>query len=117
MNVLVDSTALASGHRWRGIGSYVRHLVRGLIQRIPDGARFLTLSQDRDIPPGRQVPIRSRVTARWDDLWPLYGRGVYRAVAQSRSALWEEAGERLHSAWQYPCYRVTVTEVPTLTRL
>lgn len=88
MNVLVDSTALASGHRWRGIGSYVRHLVQGLIQRIPDGARFLTLGADPDIPPAKQVPIRSNVPPRWDDLWALYGRSVHRAVALSGSALY-----------------------------
>jgi glycosyltransferase involved in cell wall biosynthesis len=88
VNVLVDSTALASGHRWRGIGSYVRHLVRGLIQKVPDGARFLTLGQDPDIPPGQQVAIGSRPPPRWDDLWVLYGRSVHRAVVQSGSALY-----------------------------
>lgn len=88
MNVLVDSTALASGHRWRGIGSYVRHLVQGLIQRIPDGARYLTLGEDPDIPKAKQLPIRSRVPPRWDDLWVLYGRSVRRTVAQSGSALY-----------------------------
>jgi glycosyltransferase involved in cell wall biosynthesis len=88
VNVLVDSTALASGHRWRGIGSYVRHLVRGLRQRIPDGARFLTISDDPDIPPGKQLRIRPGVPPRWDDLWALYGRSVHRAVAQSGSALY-----------------------------
>ena len=88
MNVLVDSTALASGHRWRGIGSYVRHLVQGLIQRIPDGACFLTLGVDPDIPRAKQVPIRSHVPPRWDDLWALYGRSVHRAVAHSGSALY-----------------------------
>jgi glycosyltransferase involved in cell wall biosynthesis len=88
VNVLVDSTALASGHRWRGIGSYVRHLVQGLIRTIPDGARFLTLSEDPDIPKVKQLPIRSRVPPRWDDLWALYGRSVHRAVAESGSALY-----------------------------
>ena len=89
MNVLVDSTALASGHRWRGIGSYVRHLVHGLIQEIPDGARFLTLTATADgIPPGKCLPIRAQAPPRWDDLWPLYGRRVHGAVAHSGSSLY-----------------------------
>ena len=88
MNVLVDSTALASGHRWRGIGSYVRHLVRGLIESIPDGARFLTLTRGDEIPPSRQLSITAQVPPRWDDLWALYGRRVYRAVANSGSSLY-----------------------------
>jgi glycosyltransferase involved in cell wall biosynthesis len=89
LNVLVDATALASGHRWRGIGSYVRHLVDGLLQQVPDGARFLTLTNDGDgIPPGKRLAIRSRVPPRWDDLWALYGRSVHRAVAQSGSSLY-----------------------------
>jgi glycosyltransferase involved in cell wall biosynthesis len=88
VNVLVDSTALASGHRWRGIGSYVRHLVHGLIERIPDGARFLTLGPREEIPPARQLGIAARVPPRWDDLWALYGRRVHRAVAHSGSSLY-----------------------------
>jgi glycosyltransferase involved in cell wall biosynthesis len=89
VNVLVDSTALASGHRWRGIGSYVRHLVEGLIRSVPDGARFLTLTDDGDdVPPSKRLALGARVPPRWDDLWALYSRRLHRVVAQSGSALY-----------------------------
>jgi alpha-1,3-rhamnosyl/mannosyltransferase len=49
----------------------------------------LTLIEDHDdIPPGNQLPIRSRVPPRWDDLWALYERGLYRVVARSGSSLY-----------------------------
>ena len=89
MTVLVDATALASGHRWRGIGTYVRHLISGLVERMPDEARFLTIGPPPDGTPGASiVPAARRVPLRWDDLWALYGRRVHRAIAGSDPSLY-----------------------------
>jgi alpha-1,3-rhamnosyl/mannosyltransferase len=83
-SVLVDATPLTSGHRFRGIGQYVRHLVRGVAERMPEGAYFLTL-EDRleDVPPARVVPVRSRIRLHFDEYWVLYSAAVRRAVEGS----------------------------------
>jgi glycosyltransferase involved in cell wall biosynthesis len=87
VNVLVDATPLASGHRWRGIGNYVRHLAQGLSRT--DGARFLTLTHEGDgIPLARLLPLGARVPPRWDEMWVLYGRRLRRVIADSGSSLY-----------------------------
>jgi alpha-1,3-rhamnosyl/mannosyltransferase len=77
MTVLVDATALTSGHRWRGIGTYVRHLVEGLVQRLPDQVDYLTLGSHPDgIPPARNVSLASAEPPLWPELWPIHSRSV-----------------------------------------
>jgi glycosyltransferase involved in cell wall biosynthesis len=77
MKVLVDATPLASGHRWRGIGRYVRHLVRGVAERLPPDSDFLTIGREPDsVPSGRAVSLSSSLPPRWKDFWPFYTRSL-----------------------------------------
>ena len=83
MNVLIDATPLESGHRQRGIGAYVRHLVAGIAAALPGETRFLTLGGAGDaIPRDRAVALTSGVPYRWTDLWPLEARSLSRLVRQ-----------------------------------
>jgi glycosyltransferase involved in cell wall biosynthesis len=85
MTVLIDATPLATGHRWRGIGRYVRALSSGVAQQLPDASRFLTVAGATDgLPPGWVVQFRSVMPPRWSDTWPLYTRSLRRLVENSR---------------------------------
>jgi glycosyltransferase involved in cell wall biosynthesis len=55
--VLMDATPLQSEHRYRGVGTYVRHLSRELARRWPDQVRFVLTAQPR-------VDLDPRVRAR-----------------------------------------------------
>lgn len=80
----MDATPLASGHRQRGIGTYVRHLVQGIAAALPKEAHFLTLGPAIDtIPRDRAVPLAARVPNRWTDLWPWQARSLSRLIRQA----------------------------------
>lgn len=82
--MLIDATPLTSGHRFRGIGQYVRHLAGGVAERMPEASRFLALgNQLAGIPDAQVVPVRSRLRLHWDEFWVLYSGAVRRAVEGS----------------------------------
>jgi glycosyltransferase involved in cell wall biosynthesis len=49
--ILIDATPLQSEHRYRGVGTYTRHLTEGLAALAPDSVRFAATRHDLDALP------------------------------------------------------------------
>lgn len=78
--ILFDATPLQSEHRFRGVGTYTRHLSQSLLKLIPDTLQFLVASRPQDVLP---IPVRKRATALYRPHTPaqvywLYNEGFLR---------------------------------------